>query len=282
MKLLNKAYDTVYKSSFPMADERETKADLQQYTKDGDTIVTLIGEKLDSAKPVIKGISVMYPYPDEDKKQYIGLLGYLAVGEKYRKEGLGHTLFDVSRMDIADRAKAEGLKLAAMVHECNPVGTKNDNMDPAKRMAMYERWGCIKVPFPYSQQPLTADGESVPLVLMAEPDPKTGKYPSKQAIKDYLYAMADEAASNAGQGPADKNKLYLDMVKALDQFDAKVGLDKYYAQTLATRQAALTGKFNEPAWKDAAQPASSAQQKAAIAVAPAARAKKAKVSVPAH
>jgi hypothetical protein len=181
MKLLNKAYDTVYKSSFPMADERETKADLQQYTKDGDTIVTLIGEKLDSAKPVIKGISVMYPYPDEDKKQYIGLLGYLAVGEKYRKEGLGHTLFDVSRMDIADRAKAEGLKLAAMVHECNPVGTKNDNMDPAKRMAMYERWGCIKVPFPYSQQPLTADGESVPLVLMAEPDPKTGKYPSKQA-----------------------------------------------------------------------------------------------------
>jgi hypothetical protein len=72
------------------------------------------------------------------------------------------------------------------------------------------------------------------------------------------------------------------MVKALDQFDAKVGLDKYYAQTLATRQAALTGKFNEPAWKDAAQPASSAQQKAAIAVAPAARAKKAKVSVPAH
>lgn len=236
MKLLSKAYDTVYKSSFPMADERETKPNLTQYTKDGDTIVTLVGEKLDSAKPVIKGISVMYPYPDEEKKQYIGLLGYLAVGKKYRSQGFGHTLFDVSRMDIAD--------------------------------------------FPYSQQPLTKDDKSVPLVLMAEPDPKTGQYPSKQALKDYLYAMADEADENAQQGPADKNKLYLDMVKALDQFDAKVGLDKYYAETLAKRQAALTGKFNAPAWKDAALPAvvrMTAQQKATMPAAPTAKVKKAKL-----
>jgi len=251
-----------------------------KYAKDGDVVVTLVGEKLDSAKPIIKGISVMYPYPDEDKKQTIGLLGYLGVAEKYRGEGLGHTLFDISRMDMADRANAAGLPLAAMVHECNPVGTKDDNMDPEKRMQMYERWGCIRLPVQYSQQPLTPDGESVPLVLVAEADPKTGEYPTKQALKDYLYAMAVEADGNAGQGPADKNKLYQQMAKSLDDFDAKVGLNKFYADTIAKRQAALTGKFNAPAWKDAAQPASARadQQKAAFAV----KARKAKIATAKH
>jgi len=70
------------------------------------------------------------------------------------------------------------------------------------------------------------------------------------------------------------------MAKSLDDFDAKVGLNKFYADTIAKRQAALTGKFNAPAWKDAAQPASARadQQKAAFAV----KARKAKIATAKH
>jgi len=271
MALLEAAYDAVYKPCFPMEDERETKEDLIQYTKDGKdegVTVTVLGDRLGTKDQVIKGIAVVYNY--EDKGRAIGLLGHLGVAEGYRNKqlgganetgGIGSVLYDLCRKETARQAKEYGQTMGFMVHECNPIGTENDNMDPAKRIDWYKRRGVVPVPFAYAQQPLTMDGNPVPLVLMAEPNPaKKGEYPSVEDIKIYLKAMHKEAKdfvkdaieeNRTAEKPQDEqifkdkldviNKTYKDMLKDLNRPE----FAGEYQKAIAERKAALSPKFNE-------------------------------------
>jgi hypothetical protein len=224
-ELLERAYNEVYLRCFPQVEEQESLEDLRQYVADGDANMMIMGDNLNSKNPFITAIAITYPYGDEKKNETIGLLGYLGVRPGLRGEGLGHAMYDAFRQQMAKDAVKDGQTLAGIVHECNPVGTPDDVMDPAKRMAIYESWGCLRLPIFYKQPPLEKGKDGCELVLMVETNPVTGGYPTKQNIKDYLYGIYKEAEENADAGPPEKNKDYLRSVQELDALD----LNAFYA-----------------------------------------------------
>ena len=220
LALLAKAYKDVYEAAFPIDEERESLESWIKSLKGGNPaaniIIVVAGDELDSEKPVLKAISVAYYY----NKQDAGLLAYNAVSPDFQGQGLGRIMVEARKTALLDLAKAYGNKLGGVFIECNDpakITPAEDVMDPATRIKMFEKWGAKVLPIHYVQPPLEHGGEKCDaLKLLAYPHPKTGKYPTPEAIKGFITGIYTELAKYAGCEPQDNP----DYIKTMQQIDA--------------------------------------------------------------
>lgn len=193
LALLKKAYDDVYVPAFPIADERD---DLELWLdrltgKDAQTSVSVViaGENLNSKNPVIKAISVAEYYPAED----VGLMRYNAVDPAYRNDGFGRVMLEARKQALLQRAEACGKPLQGIFVQVNDpakITSEQDNMDPALRIKIFEKWGARQVPFDCLLPPLVPGAEKCDfLKLLSYPHPRSGQYPGVEAVKAYMSAI---------------------------------------------------------------------------------------------
>ena len=220
LALLAKAYKDVYEAAFPIDEERESleswMGSLQGKNPAANIVIVVAGDNLDSEKPILKAISVAYYY----NKQDAGLLAYNAVSPDFQGQGLGRTMVDARKAALLDLAKANGNKLGGVFIECNDpakITPAEDVMDPATRIKMFEKWGARILPIDYVQPPLEHGAAKCDtLKLLAYPHPKTGKYPTPEAIKGFITGIYTELAKYAGCPPQDNP----DYLKTMQQLDA--------------------------------------------------------------
>jgi len=215
--LMRRAYADIFVPAFPMPEERESlekiEEKLQRPTNGVKRVILLAGKHLeDPAKAEVYGISIAYYYA----KDKAGLLAYNAIDPKYQQMGLGKLMVK-GRIDGLKRLAAEdGQKLACAVIEVNDpakVRPEDDSMDPAKRAAIFERWGAKRIPVTYVQ-PALAVGEEKGRNSMLMAYPVDGEYPAPDAIKGFIRGIW-EANNN---GPVDylQDPDYLTSMKELD------------------------------------------------------------------
>lgn len=231
LELLEKAYREVYEAAFPIKEEREPLSvwldNLKGKNPAVDIVIVIAGDNLDTKTPTLKAISVAYYYNQQDA----GLLAYNAVAPAFQGQGLGHTMVDARKMALLEVAKSKGNKLGGVFIECNDpakVPPEKDVMDPAKRIALFKKWGALVLPIDYVQPPLETGGEKCDaLKLLAYPHPETGKYPTKAEIKNFLTGIYTELAKYAGC-PPEENPDYLKAVRQIDAMEPvkKVSLPK--------------------------------------------------------
>lgn len=217
LALLARAYAEVYQKAFLIPEEQESLASMVQSLKNGTAIISIAGSDLDTDHPTLKGLVVGYYYPD----QAVGLLGYIATAPAFQGQGLGRAMNEANNLALLDIAAARKQPLGGIFLECNLPTTQNDVMDPVKRIAMYEKWGCVTLPIFYKQPALEKGGAGVELKLLAEPHPATGAYPSKDAIKAFLTGIYKVSERDAGTPPPEKNPDYLRSIKELEALDLK-------------------------------------------------------------
>lgn len=191
--LLRQAYDDVYLAAFNIPEEQLSFKQLCANVKDGATVTLLL---IPGAKPIIKALVIGYHYHGGANHPDVGLLGYLATDPQYQGQGLGKRMDALFRQTALAQAEKRGRKLGGIFLECNPVGTKNDIMDPAVRIAMYKKWGAVELPIFYKQPPLELGVDGLELRLLVEPNPKTGAYPAIEDIKTYLTGIYTESRDN--------------------------------------------------------------------------------------
>lgn len=220
LDLLAKAYKEVYEAAFPIKSEREPLSvwlnNLQGRNPAVDIVIVIAGDGLDTKTPTLKAISVAYYYNQQDA----GLLAYNAVAPAFQGQGLGRTMVEARKNALLEVAKSKGNSLGGVFIECNDpakVKPEDDVMDPAKRIALFEKWGARVLPIDYIQPPLETGGQKCEaLKLLAYPHPETGKYPEKAGIKTFLTGIYTELAKYAGC-PPEQNPDYL---KTIGQIDA--------------------------------------------------------------
>ncbi|MBU6475964.1 MAG: GNAT family N-acetyltransferase [Alphaproteobacteria bacterium] len=235
LALLARAYKEVYEAAFPIDAEREPLESWLDSLRDADpstkVVIVIAGADLDSENPTLKAISVADYYKQTDA----GLLAYNAVAPKFQGHGLGRMMVEARKAALLDLAKSCGKPLGGVFIECNDpakITPREDVMDPAVRIKMFERWGAIVLPIDYVQPPLEDGGSKCDtLKLLAYPHPGTGKYPTKDEIKDYLTGIYTELEKYAGCPPTE-NPDYIKSVAQLEKLD----LDGFYKTASAERQ----------------------------------------------
>jgi GNAT superfamily N-acetyltransferase len=218
LALLARAYKDVYEAAFPQPEERESLATWLANLKEAKqtkSIISILGDNLDTDHPTIKSLTVGYYYEQQD----VGLLAYIATAPHYQGQGLGRVMNEANTVALVQHAQDKGTQIKGIFFEVNDpakIKPEDDVMDPAKRIAMYQKWGAIMLPIDYIQPPLEKGvAKCETLKLMAYINPVTGQYPSKDAIKAYITGIYTELASFAGCAPKD-NPDYIKIIKQID------------------------------------------------------------------
>lgn len=215
--LMRRAYADIFVPAFPMPEERESlekiEEKLQRPTSGVKRVILLAGKHLDDpAKAEIYGISIAYYY----SKDQAGLLAYNAIDPKYQQMGLGKLMVKGRIDGLRQLAAEDGQKLACAVIEVNDpakVRPEDDSMDPAKRAAIFERWGARRIPVTYVQ-PALAVGEEKGRSSMLMAYPVDGEYPAPEAVKGFIRGIWE--ANNNGPVDYRQDPDYLTSMKELD------------------------------------------------------------------
>jgi len=226
-RLLQQAYNDVYLAAFPNPEEQLSFKKLCADVKDGATVTLICAPGV--LKPVIKALAVGYHYHGDATSPDVGLLGYLATDPRYQGQGLGKRMDALFRQTALEQAEKRRQPLGGVFLECNPVGTQNDVMDPATRIAMYKKWGAVELPIFYKQPPLELGGNGVELRLLVEPNPKTNQYPALNDIKTYLTGAYTES----------RNSLETALLQGMEKTQAKAAKLREQAMESPEKAAAL-------------------------------------------
>ncbi|MDE1151036.1 MAG: hypothetical protein PW788_00740 [Micavibrio sp.] len=216
--LMRRAYNDIFVAAFPMPEERESlekiEEKLRQPTHGVKRVILLAGKHLDDpdpAKAQLYGISIAYYYSADQA----GLLAYNAIAPEYQQMGLGRLMVKGRIEGLEALAAEEGATLKCAVLEVNDpakVKPEDDSMDPAKRVATFERWGAKRIPVPYVQ-PALAEGEEKgrSSILMAYP--VQGEYPKGEAVAGFIRGIW--SANNNGPVDYRQDPDYLNAMDAL-------------------------------------------------------------------
>lgn len=193
LALLEKAYNGVYLDAFPLEEERDSLEQwhnlLRGKSPHTELIIVILGNGLDGPQPTIKALSVAEYYPAKD----VGLMRYNAVAPEYRNESLGRIMVDIRKEELVRAAYRRGRPLGGIFVQCNDpakIKPEDDSMDPALRIRIFEKYGARVEPFDCLLPPLLPGYPPCDfLKLLSYPHPVTGKYPSMDAIKDYMHAI---------------------------------------------------------------------------------------------
>lgn len=191
--LLRLAYDTVYVPAFPIESERDS-LDLWDKQLSGDDPQTklgliIAGKHLKTQNPEIYALSAVNFFPEHQ----VGLMRYNVVTPAARKNNLGSIMVSLRKEMLLNMAHEENLNLQGIFVHCNDperISKEDDVIDPALRIAIFEKMGAIRVPVKCILPPLL-ENEPVCdfMILMAYPHPLTGTYPSKSAIISHMKAI---------------------------------------------------------------------------------------------
>lgn len=187
--MLKLAYNQLYIPLFPFDDEREPLDAWINPITNRDQDVSVVARIIcaDSAHPeTIAGFGVGKYFSEPD----VGFLSCIAVAPDFRTLGLGKDLVHALVSDVYLQADMTGNPLQGIFFETNnPAKTdiKTDSVDPAKRLRLYQLWGCRQIDISYTQPPLEPEGDFCDkMLLMAHPHPKDGSYPSAKAVQGFI------------------------------------------------------------------------------------------------
>lgn len=187
--LLARAWHEIYLPAFPIDSERESLEKMNRLLGASDIpvrmVVVVAGQHLqDPQTAALHAMSVAYYYP----KSAVGLLAYNAVDPARRAQGCGRKMVDARIKALQGLAAADGRELTAVLIEVNDpakVRPEEDVMDPARRMALFEKWGACVLDIPYVQPPLEVDAVCCDnLKLMAYP--VAGVLPAPSVLKNFI------------------------------------------------------------------------------------------------
>lgn len=202
--LLARAWNEIYLPAFPIETERESLEKMERLLTTMDVpvrmVVIVAGNNLDDpASARLHAMSVAYYYP----QSAVGLLAYNAVDPGQRARGYGRKMVDARIAALEALAKTDGRRLAAALIEVNDpakVAPGEDSMDPAKRIALFEKWGARLIDLAYVQPPLEPGAAFCDtLRLMAYP--VAGEMPGSLALKGFIeevYALVEPARRTEG------------------------------------------------------------------------------------
>ena len=224
LNLLTRAYKDVYKKAFG-PDEREPMEDWIEAMNGGNKFcnmcIVLLGENLNSGKPVLKGISVGYYYPDQDA----GLLGYTVINQEYKTPELDQAMMDTCTEGLQDLSKKNGGKMQSVFIEVdNPAKMEDDDARfiAVERLRSMQSMGAKLVNIDFVEPPLYEGGDkNEALRLLAYPG-KAGFLPDAQEVKDVITGLYTGLAECAGMAPKDNP----DYKSAMQQIDSATDLLK--------------------------------------------------------
>lgn len=171
--VLTRFYDTLYVGEFPDPDERESLANIVDYL--GRRAGGWYGRNnyhvllaMDDLVPVGGSITDFLAEP------VVGVIEFILVSAAARRFGIGRQLRErTESLLVRDARRLVGQPLAAVVAEMNdPLAPSavRDNLDPATRALIWDRWGYVGLDFPYLQPALSAEQEPVTnLIMIAKP-----------------------------------------------------------------------------------------------------------------
>lgn len=197
--LMRRAYHDIYVPAFPIEDERDSLEKIESRLKEPvngvERVILLAGKHLDDAqKAEIYGISIAYYYGSHQA----GLLAYNAIDPQYQQMGLGRLMVKGRIEGLQQLAAKNGQELKSVMIEVNDpakIKPEDDSMDPAKRVALFEKWGARQIPVPYAQPALAPGLEKCDtLLLMAYP--QNGQYPDAAGVGAFVAGIY--AANNNG------------------------------------------------------------------------------------
>ncbi|WP_328617015.1 GNAT family N-acetyltransferase [Amycolatopsis sp. NBC_00355] len=191
-------YQDHYADEFPDPDERESLANMIEYLRlreqgwYGRNNYHII---LASMNGVTVGCSVIDYFAGTN----VGMIEFLMVVPAVRNTGVGRAILaETERVLNSDATAETGTPLAHLFAEINdpfvPTGTP-DNLDPADRAVIWDRWGFHGLDVPYAQPALSETQEPVTNLLLIC---KTFGRPCtpqtvRSAVADYLrWAMRVE------------------------------------------------------------------------------------------
>lgn len=200
--LMRRAYHDIYVPAFPIENERDSlekiESRLQNPVNGVKRVILLAGKNLDDPqKAEVYGISIAYYYSTHQA----GLLAYVAIAPEYQQMGLGRLMVQGRIKGLEALAADSGQTLKSVIIEVNDpakVRPEDDSMDPAKRVALFEKWGARKIPVPYVQ-PALAEGQEKCHTVMLMAYPLGGQYPQAEGVKAFVEGIY--AANN--NGPVD-------------------------------------------------------------------------------
>lgn len=200
--LLERFYRELYVAEFPVADERESLANMLAYLRSADeTNAYLVTLSFDGDR-IVGGCVADYFRPSS-----CGVIEFLVVDPRLRGAGIGSDLTAHVERRMHAAASARGKTLALVFAEINDPfkrATTPDNVDPFTRLTFWARHDYRRLAFPYRQPALSCEQEPVENLLLAAKsydDVFGNAVPAERLaafLRDYLiYAMriAEPAAS---------------------------------------------------------------------------------------
>lgn len=193
-ELLREAYDDVYVPAFPIDDERQP---LQVWmdrahpdSKSSNKYVVIVaGTNLnDPETRQIEGISVGIYYGNAQ----VGLMAYNAIRPTCQGGGLGHAMVNARIDAFQNLADSRGEDLRGVFLEVNDpaqVKAEDDSFDPAKRLAIFKKWGAQEVAINYIQPALDEDKAKFDKLKLLSYPTRDGVRPDADAVHDFLYAL---------------------------------------------------------------------------------------------
>lgn len=194
ISLMRRAYHEIYEPAFPIEDERDSlekiESRLQNPVNGVKRVILLAGKNLkqqDTEKADLAAIGIAYFY----SRTGAGLLAYNAVSPDLQGGGFGRMMVEGRIKGLQQLSEESGVPLKSVMIEVNNpavVKPEDDSMDPAKRIALFEKWGARQVPVPYVQPALDAGLEkSRNSILMAYP--VNGRYPDADAVAAFVQGI---------------------------------------------------------------------------------------------
>lgn len=100
---------------------------------------------------------------------------YIAIDESSRRAGLGKTLLNESYSGIRSLVEAEGGQIDHLLLEVDIPFDAQGDMNPVSRLKFWHKMGAKRIPFKYTQPPLSADkAEACNLMLLTIPSMSPG------------------------------------------------------------------------------------------------------------
>ncbi|MBI3440742.1 MAG: hypothetical protein HY052_02885, partial [Proteobacteria bacterium] len=150
--LLTKAYRSIYKAAIP-ANAREPLEDWVDSLSGGNEVanmvVGILGESLDSANPILKGMAVGYYY----KKQDAALLAYTLMDPQYSdQEELERAMLNITTAALQDVSANNGGKISGVFIEADDpkkISSGEDSEAAAERLRAFRDLGAKIVNIDY-------------------------------------------------------------------------------------------------------------------------------------
>lgn len=162
--LLQAFYSDLYLPAFPISSQQENPeiwsenlwgTDIQDSQFQLNALIAGTQLSDPSKRQIYAGHLFEFHYPSN-----CGLLTYLVVDPKFRKQGLCRSLLDRALQILAETAKERNTELAAVFGEINDprkIGEIEDSINPWERLYIFEKLGARIVDIPYVQPGLVRD-----------------------------------------------------------------------------------------------------------------------------